>query len=287
MQRINKVFTSLLLGLFILSISSTNVIAQTPVAKDTADVTLTINDNVNINNIIAYKDSGTTQKNIPITVDVPINDKAFNSELDLSSITIVTPSPNGSAEIVNNKIKFTPSKNFVGSTQLKYRICNLQNTCDEALVDLIVLGDVTNIKANPDNATTYQNQSVLIDVTKNDELTNSSFNYNELKVVTSSPNGTTQVITNKINFTPNNNYLGTTQFTYRICNTDDDCDEAVVTVLVKPLVLDTTPITGGNALISIGLSSSILALFLVVFITTKQKRKDPAFDNSSNDEKAD
>ena len=64
-----------------------------------------------------------------VSIPVLSNDSAFDSQLTGASIEIVGQSPNGSAEVVGNSIRYTPgSQTIVGADTISYRITDSQGT---------------------------------------------------------------------------------------------------------------------------------------------------------------
>ena len=96
-----------------------------------------------------------------------------------------------------------------------------------------------NLQGNPnagvhpanDQATTTQGQTFRIDVSNNDMI-NSFLDRTSIGVVNPPSNGTAIVVGFFIDYTPNPGFVGQDTFTYRICNTQFDCGQAVVTLQV-------------------------------------------------------
>ena len=86
--------------------------------------------------------------------------------------------------------------------------------------------------ANNDVATTAENSMVVIDVLSNDILRNNASisNYDAVSV----NNGTITSLSNRLNYTPANNFVGTDTFSYTICDalSSPNCSSATVTVTV-------------------------------------------------------
>ena len=97
-----------------------------------------------------------------------------------------------------------------------------------------------NLQGNPnagvqpanDQATTTQGQTVRIDVSSNDIAINSFLDRTSIRVVNPPSNGTAIVVGFFIDYTPNPGFVDQDTFTYRICNTQFDCGQAVVTLQV-------------------------------------------------------
>jgi len=97
-----------------------------------------------------------------------------------------------------------------------------------------------------DTETTDENTPVNIDVLNNDDFGNDGPNSGPIAILTPPANGTAVVNNNgtptdptddTIDYTPDPGFAGTDQITYQICDSDGDCDDAVVTVTVQDAVI--------------------------------------------------
>ncbi|MEM7345010.1 MAG: Ig-like domain-containing protein [Chloroflexota bacterium] len=86
--------------------------------------------------------------------------------------------------------------------------------------------------ANDDNATINQDNTVAVDVLSNDTDNENNIDINSLVVATNSGNGTAAVSGVQILYTPNTGFVGTDSFSYQICDTNNACDTATVTITV-------------------------------------------------------
>lgn len=95
-----------------------------------------------------------------------------------------------------------------------------------------------------DNTTTDQNTPVSIDVAANDDI---DMEESTVSITDQPSNGTVEVnsTTGIVTYWPNEDYVGTDTFTYRICtdNTETDCETATVTIDVLELPCS-VPING-------------------------------------------
>ncbi|WP_167617072.1 gliding motility-associated C-terminal domain-containing protein [Maribellus sediminis] len=85
---------------------------------------------------IANNDYDTTDFQSTVAIDVLANDEFTGSEPDINTLEIVQYPLNGNASVnyANGTIDYTPGNNFVGSDLFEYRICNVDQLCDEAQV---------------------------------------------------------------------------------------------------------------------------------------------------------
>ena len=85
-----------------------------------------------------------------------------------------------------------------------------------------------------DNATTDEDEAVIISVLNNDSDSDNILGAPQ--PLTTPAHGSIQVNgNNTITYTPSNNFVGTDVFTYRICDNGPLCDDATVTITVNPV----------------------------------------------------
>ncbi len=183
----------------------------------------------------ANNDVATTPENTPVTIPVLANDS--DPEGAPLTITAITNEPaNGTAEIVNGQIVYTPNPDFVGVDSFTYIICDPQGLCDEATVGVAVgMDEFPNNPpiATDDEAETPLNASVTIPVLANDSdpdgdnltVTLGSEPMNGTAVV--NPDGT-------ITYTPDEGFEGMDYLTYILCDDGQPvlCDTAYVEINV-------------------------------------------------------
>lgn len=94
--------------------------------------------------ITANPDTGRTPQSTPVTTRVLANDASGGAPLDPGSVTIVTPSPNGTATVnADGTVTFTPAAGFNGTTTYRYRVCDTSTptpVCATAVVTITVTG---------------------------------------------------------------------------------------------------------------------------------------------------
>lgn len=88
---------------------------------------------------IASPDMATTYQNVPVTIDVLANDTDPDGGGTIQGLVIVTPPSHGTAEIVSNKIKYTPTPGYNGDDYLVYKCFdNWTEYSNNALVSIII-----------------------------------------------------------------------------------------------------------------------------------------------------
>src|SRR5581483_8236040 len=155
---------------------------------------------------VAVNDSGSTPKNVSVSIPALAND----SDPDSDSLTIVSVNPtNGTASIVGSNVLFTPATNFLGSATVGYTITDSFGGTNSALITI----NVTNRPptAADDSASTAKNVPVTIPVLGNDTDPDGD----PLSIVSVNPtNGTANIVGTNVVFTPATNFTGTATIGY-------------------------------------------------------------------------
>lgn len=174
----------------------------------------------------------------PTNINVLIND-SFGAD-GAGSVTIAFPPTNGTAVVNDNGtptdssddyIIYTSNPGFIGTDLFKYRICDSNGSCDDATVTMTVSDP--NPVANNDINNTLLNTPATGNVITNDYDPNGSALTVTTTPIVAPTNGILVLNANgTYTYTPNPGFLGTDQFTYQVCNAQNQCDQAVVTINV-------------------------------------------------------
>ncbi|EOK5972675.1 tandem-95 repeat protein [Vibrio parahaemolyticus] len=187
---------------------------------------LPINDAPNAENDVI-----TTEEDTAVTIDVLVNDSDVEGDV-LSIQSASVPSEQGSVDIVDGKLVFTPAENFNGEATITYIVTDGDLT-DEANVTVTVTPVNDSPVAVDDTVSTQEDTVVTIDVLPND----SDVDGDKLSIESASvpkEQGTVEVVDGKLVFTPAENFNGGAEITYTV--TDGQLtDEAKVTVTVNPV----------------------------------------------------
>ncbi|MFW1421694.1 tandem-95 repeat protein, partial [Vibrio parahaemolyticus] len=187
---------------------------------------LPINDAPNAENDVI-----TTEEDTAVTIDVLVNDSDVEGDV-LSIQSASVPSEQGSVDIVDGKLVFTPAENFNGEATITYIVTDGDLT-DEANVTVTVTPVNDSPVAVDDTVSTQEDTVVIIDVLPND----SDVDGDKLSIESASvpkEQGTVEVVDGKLVFTPAENFNGDAEITYTV--TDGQLtDEAKVTVTVNPV----------------------------------------------------
>ncbi|EMI7297548.1 tandem-95 repeat protein [Vibrio parahaemolyticus] len=187
---------------------------------------LPINDAPNAENDVITTEEGTA-----VTIDVLVNDSDVEGDV-LSIQSASVPSEQGSVDIVNGKLVFTPAENFNGDATITYIVTDGDLT-DEAKVTVTVTPVNDSPVAVDDTVSTQEDTVVTIDVLPND----SDVDGDKLSIQSATvpeAQGKVEIVDGKLVFTPAENFNGQAEITYTV--TDGQLtDEAKVTVTVNPV----------------------------------------------------
>ncbi|EHR4995694.1 tandem-95 repeat protein [Vibrio parahaemolyticus] len=179
----------------------------------------------------AENDVITTEEDTAVTIDVLVNDSDVEGDaLSIQSASV--PSEQGSVDIVDGKLVFTPAENFNGEATITYIVTDGDLT-DEAKVSVTVTPVNDSPVAVDDTTSIQEDTAVTIDVLTND----TDVDGDKLSIESASvpkEQGTVEVVDGKLVFTPAENFNGDAEITYTV--TDGELsDEAKVTVTVNPV----------------------------------------------------
>ncbi len=207
--------------------------------SNVATVTITINP---VNDApVANPDLASTNEEIAVSIPVLDNDVDVDNNLDGSSLIIVTQPEHGAAVIdpVTGKIEYTPEIDFNGNDSFTYQLEDAEGALSTpATVTVTVLPINDAPVANPDNATTPEDNLVSIPVLANDTDVDNNWTNAILIISTNPSHGTVAVesSTGRIVFTPEQDYFGNDSFTYQVKDAQGALSNvATVNIVVTPV----------------------------------------------------
>ena len=201
---------------------------------DTAIVYITINP---VNDLpIANWDAASTNEDTPVNGTVTANDVVSGDGGNVW--TLVTAPTHGTVTVnADGTYTYTPNANYNGPDSFIYKLCDVDNDCDTAIVRLTI-NSVNDLPvAVNDVKTTNEDTPVSGTVISNDTPSGDGGNVWTLVganggathgSITMSPNGS-------YTYTPDPNYNGTDVFTYQVCDVTPDCSTATVTITINPI----------------------------------------------------
>lgn len=173
-----------------------------------------------------------TEQGQAIIIDVV--SQATDVDGDEISITIddVIQPNNGTVTIENGKLVYTPNDGFVGTDTISYRVADAFGESEYATITMTVNSE-PNIApiANDDTLDAYMNKTTELQVLSND--TDANGDALLIHAVTNIVNGTATIANNKIQFTPDVDYVGPASFDYDISDGELISNTAHVTITVQ------------------------------------------------------
>ena len=182
---------------------------------------------------VAVDDSGTTNEDTAVSIDVLTNDNDVDG--DLLQVVAVGSTSLGTA-IINpdDSITYTPNANINGSDTFSYTVGDGQGGLAIGVVDVTIVPVNDAPVAGDDSATTDEDTAVIVDVLANDN----DVDGDALTVsITVSPTlGTVQLNPdNSINYSPLANQHGSDSLTYAVDDGMGGTDTAVVNITILPI----------------------------------------------------
>ncbi|WP_411054422.1 tandem-95 repeat protein [Vibrio parahaemolyticus] len=236
---------------------------------------LPINDAPNAENDVI-----TTEEDTAVTIGVLVNDSDVEGDaLSIQSASV--PKEQGTVEVVDGKLVFTPAENFNGEATISYIVTDGDLT-DEAKVSVTVTPVNDSPVAVDDTTSIQEDTAVTIDVLTND----TDVDGDKLSIESASvpkEQGTVEVVDGKLVFTPAENFNGDAEITYTV--TDGELtDEAKVTVTVNPVNdMPTIKVDAVESITEDAVSTdTVLATLTVRDTDTPEDQLTVSLENNSN-----
>src|SRR6056297_2774662 len=187
-------------------------------------------------------DSASTPSNTAVDIDILGNDLGIPSD---GTITFTEPldgiieiNDAGTLEdLTDDFVTYTPNIDFNGTDGFEYTICNVVGNCDTATV-IILVGTPPMLDVVNDSGVTDPETAVDIDILLNDiNLPNDgnvTFTGASNGIVLANDGGTPdELLDDFVTYTPNAGFSGTDIFEYTVCDLLDNCDTAIVNIVVN------------------------------------------------------
>jgi len=177
---------------------------------------------------IAQDDSGTTDEDVPVAIDVLDNDS--DPENDSLSVESVTQPPNGSVQSSGTDVTYTPDPNVHGVDTFTYTITDGDGAQSTAEVTVVVVAVNDPPVAEDDSDATDEDVPVTIDVLDNDS--DSDGDSLSVQSIVQPTNGT--VVNNGVDvtYTPDPGFHGSDSFAYTVSDGNGGSATATVTVTI-------------------------------------------------------
>ena len=223
---------------------------------------------------VANNDNVKTSMNVPVIVDVQLNDKDLDGNLLVTSIpTGIVAASHGIPTVnPNGTVTYIPNTGFTGKDSFQYVICDngVPSLCDTAFVFVLINPTLHNDApvANNDDTTTSTKQSVVIAVLHNDTDPNSDPIHTTGVTIAPKHGTATPNSDGSISYTPNGSYVGLDSFQYQICDTSvyspnvlcstawDHINVLLVKQKLPPVAINDTAITSVNVPVTLAVMSN-------------------------------
>ncbi len=188
---------------------------------------------------VALDDSYSTPINTPKTANASINDKlGADGGNNWSLITANGGAAHGTVTMnAAGTFTYTPANNYLGTDVFTYKLCDLNNNCDTAIVNITITTSNQPPIANYNMATTRQATAVVIPILLNDSDPDNNLETASVTITRSPANGTVSInpATGALTYTPNPSFSGRDTLIYSLCDLGMPvmCDTAIVFITVK------------------------------------------------------
>lgn len=180
---------------------------------------------------VAQPDSASTQENVPVTIDVTVNDTDPNG--DAIVLASVTQPSNGSATVSNGSVVYAPALDYSGVDVFTYVINDGDLAQSTGTVTVTIAADPSNRApvALDDSANTDTGTAVVIDVLANDN--DPDLDPLTITITTAPGNGAAVVANGQVTYTPAVAYSGPDVFDYAIDDGNGGSASASVSITVN------------------------------------------------------
>jgi large repetitive protein len=193
---------------------------------------------------VAVADSAATAEEVPVTFAVIANDFDVDGD-DISLVTLGAPSGGEAVPAGNGSVTYTPRDDFSGTDTFTYTISDTFGNLGEGMITVVVTGTNDIPVALPDEGTTSEDSSVILDVLAND----TDADGDPLLVVSFvQPEHGTVVVNAEgaLVYTPEPDYSGDDAFSYVVG--DGQAEGAPVTVTLVVTAENDAPVFAGDAI---------------------------------------
>jgi serine/threonine protein phosphatase PrpC len=247
--------------------SFTYVVSDGHGGTATGTVNITVN-SVN-DNPEAVNDSGSTNEDNAVIVDVVANDTDVDG--DTRTLQSVGTASHGSVVIDSGKAKYSPNSNYYGPDSFTYVVSDGHGGTATGNVSITVNPVNDNPEAVNDSASTNEDNSVAVDVVANDSDVDGDSK--TLQSVGSAAHGSVTIVAGQAQYSPNPNYNGPDSFTYVVADGHGGTANGSVSVSVNavndaPSANGQSVVTASNTPIAIILTGSDVETAPANFIFT-------------------
>jgi hypothetical protein len=187
---------------------------------------------------VAVQDEYRMDMGMELQVEKPgVLENDTDEDGDALSVLLITDVSNGSLTLnEDGSFIYIPSEGFVGTDSFEYRATD--GLAQSEITKVIIIVEPLNYvpEAVDDSVSTKAGTPLLIDVMENDlGLGDTPV---ELTIDTNPENGTVEILEGKIQYSPDEEFIGEDTFSYIVTDADGESSTAVVTVAVTPAEIE-------------------------------------------------
>jgi hypothetical protein len=209
---------------------------------------------------VAVDDTANTAFQTPVAIGVTANDSDPDGNLSPGTVQVTSPPSHGSVSCSANGVcTYIPNTGFSGTDTFEYRVCDADGACDTARVTITVGAAPPSTPApgpaptpsptpppseEPDPGRSALSPDAVDDDTRAqpgtpieiDVISNDGPDASDLALIvhTKPRHGTVECDpTGVCIYTPDPGFTGTDTFEYTVCDSNDRCDTATVTIRVR------------------------------------------------------
>ena len=199
---------------------------------DSATVTLTVN---SVNDLpVAADDAFEVDEDGVLAGDVRLSDTPSGDGGNVWSLMQDVTS--GNLSFADGQFTYTPNPDYFGPDSFSYHVCDIDMDCDSATVSITV-NSVNDVPvATDDDYELGPDGTLMADVSLNDLA--SPDGGNVWALVSQPASGTLELSAmGSFSYTAAAGFAGAVSFEYSLCDSDSDCDQALVTIEVLPTLV--------------------------------------------------
>ena len=180
---------------------------------------------------VAVDDRVETPEDTPVEVDVLANDR--DPDGGRLRVASVGAAANGTVTLKDGRVKYAPDRNWYGEDRFPYTVSNRSGLTATATVKVTVTPVNDPPEAVDDEAQTWEELPVVVDVLAND--TDVEGSPLRLVAVGAAEHGTASLTAGGVRYVPALNYFGPDRFIYTIADPEGLEGTATVTMTVLPV----------------------------------------------------
>ena len=176
------------------------------------------------------------------TINFTLN--ADDEDGDTLSFELLTDASNGIVSLNGNQVSYQPNANFFGSDLITYRVFDGELYSQEAQINIQV-SPVNDIPTAQGNAYSLNEDTSVTLTLVGEDVDEDPLNY----IIVSDPvNGTLSGSSANLTYSPNENFNGVDQFSFRV--SDGTAESSIATISIEVLPINDRPLATSAALVS-------------------------------------